>query len=573
LRTPEELFFTASDGARLFYRYWPPIAAPSNRALILFHRGHEHSGRLRHIVDELELPDVEMFAWDARGHGRSVDVPANTGIGLLIKDVDVFVQHVSNTFGLAVENIGVLGQSIGSLLLAAWVHDYAPPIRCMVLATPSFSVKLYVPFARSFLGLMYRAFGNFHVTSYVKPNLLTHDPERIASYLSDPLIRRPIPVNILLALYSTASRVIEDAAAIQVPTQMLVSGADFVVHHAPMHRFFDRLGSKVKEKHEFKGFYHDTLGEKDRAPAIAMVRAFVEKCFSEPSRQVVDMTYTQAEYDRLSRPLPWFSPKAWSYALTRLGMKTGGRLSDGIRLGLTTGFDSGSTLDYVYRNQPSGITPIGKLIDRFYLNAPGWRGIRIRKQNLEKLLKQAVAALRAGGRPVRIVDIAAGHGRYVLDSAGDADSILLRDFSEINLREGRQLIQQKGLTAIARFETGDAFNRSSLAAITPKPTVGIVSGLYELFPDNTLLRRSLAGLGDAIEQGGYLIYTGQPWHPQLEMIARTLTSHREGKPWIMRRRTQAEMDQLVAAAGFRKIEELADEWGIFTVSLAQRTGV
>jgi hypothetical protein len=304
-----------------------------------------------------------------------------------------------------------------------------------------------------------------------------------------------------------------------------------------------------------------------------MVRAFVEKCFSEPSRQVVDMTYTQAEYDRLSRPLPWFSPKAWSYALTRLGMKTGGRLSDGIRLGLTTGFDSGSTLDYVYRNQPSGITPIGKLIDRFYLNAPGWRGIRIRKQNLEKLLKQAVAALRAGGRPVRIVDIAAGHGRYVLDSAGDADSILLRDFSEINLREGRQLIQQKGLTAIARFETGDAFNRSSLAAITPKPTVGIVSGLYELFPDNTLLRRSLAGLGDAIEQGGYLIYTGQPWHPQLEMIARTLTSHREGKPWIMRRRTQAEMDQLVAAAGFRKIEELADEWGIFTVSLAQRTGV
>ena len=34
----------------------------------------------------------------------------------------------------------------------------------------------------------------------------------------------------------------------------------------------------------------------------------------------------------------------------------------------------------------------------------------------------------------------------------------------------------------------------------------------------------------------------------------------------MRRRTQAEMDQLVAAAGFRKIEQRIDEWGIFTVS-------
>jgi hypothetical protein len=38
----------------------------------------------------------------------------------------------------------------------------------------------------------------------------------------------------------------------------------------------------------------------------------------------------------------------------------------------------------------------------------------------------------------------------------------------------------------------------------------------------------------------------------------------------MRRRTQAEMDQLVADAGFRKLEQRIDQWGIFTVSLAIR---
>lgn len=66
------------------------------------------------------------------------------------------------------------------------------------------------------------------------------------------------------------------------------------------------------------------------------------------------------------------------------------------------------------------------------------------------------------------------------------------------------------------------------------------------------------------------MYTGQPWHPQLEMIARVLPSHRDFKPWVMRRRTQGEMDQLVEAAGFRKIDQAIDEWGIFTVSLAER---
>jgi hypothetical protein len=30
------------------------------------------------------------------------------------------------------------------------------------------------------------------------------------------------------------------------------------------------------------------------------------------------------------------------------------------------------------------------------------------------------------------------------------------------------------------------------------------------------------------------------------------------------------MDQLVAAAGFRKVAQRIDRWGIFTVSLAQR---
>ena len=81
---------------------------------------------------------------------------------------------------------------------------------------------------------------------------------------------------------------------------------------------------------------------------------------------------------------------------------------------------------------------------------------------------------------------------------------------------------------------------------------------------------SLAGLGDAIVTGGFLVYTCQPWHPQLELIARALHSHRNGERWVMRRRTQAEMDQLVERAGFRKIAQRINEEGLFTVSLAER---
>jgi SAM-dependent methyltransferase len=255
-------------------------------------------------------------------------------------------------------------------------------------------------------------------------------------------------------------------------------------------------------------------------------------------------------------------------------MRTLGRLSRGITLGLATGFDSGSTLDYVYRNRAAGSTPLGRMIDRNYLGALGWRGIRARKTHLEQAIQCAAQRLRTAGRPVHIVDIAAGHGRYVLDAAQKLPtppaSVLLRDYSDANVRAGAALIESRHLSDIARFVKADAFDEESIAAINAAPTVAIVSGLYELFPDNGLVMASLRGLARAVAPGGFLVYTGQPWHPQLELIARTLTSHRGGRPWIMRRRTQAELDQLVENAGFAKLEQWVDEWGIFTVSLAVR---
>jgi hypothetical protein len=284
--------------------------------------------------------------------------------------------------------------------------------------------------------------------------------------------------------------------------------------------------------------------------------------------------YTKDEFDRLRKPLSPLSPKGISFAMQRIGMATGGRLSEGIRLGFKTGFDSGSTLDYVYRNRAAGITPIGKMIDWSYVNAIGWLGIRVRKQNIERLLGDAMERLRRKKCPVRLMDIAAGHGRYVLEAIEKQtlrpDSVLLRDYSPINVESGQRMIREKGMESFAQFVNGDAFNRASLAGVKPRPTLGVVSGLYELFPENAMIRESLAGLAEAIDSGGYLVYTGQPWHPQLEMIARVLPSHRDFKPWVMRRRTQGEMDQLVEASGFRKIDQAIDEWGIFTVSLAER---
>jgi hypothetical protein len=146
--------------------------------------------------------------------------------------------------------------------------------------------------------------------------------------------------------------------------------------------------------------------------------------------------------------------------------------------------------------------------------------------------------------------------------------VLLRDRDPGNLEAGADLARAMKLENVA-FEPADAFDRESLLSITPVPSIVIVSGLYELFPDNRPVLESLKGIAGILQDGGYLIYTCQPWHPQIEMIARTLIN-RNGEPWIMRRRTQAEMDELVRSVGLTKIETRVDSHGIFTVSIAQK---
>ena len=582
MRDCKTAVFLTHDGVELLYRHWPatqPGAGP-RKAVVVFHRGHEHGGRMAHLPAELDLPDYDFFAWDARGHGLSPGARGDSpSFATSVRDVQTFLDHLSATHAIEQSDMAVLAQSVGAVLISTWAHDYAPKVRCLVLASPAFKVKLYVPFARPGLKLLRQWRGNFFVNSYVKARFLSHDPERIASFENDPLITRPISVNMLLGLYDAAERVVADAQAIQVPTQLLISGADFVVHRKPQEQFFERLGSLRKEKHILPGFFHDTLGERDRAHALSRARRFILESFQQsaarPSLLDADRCgWSCAEAESLAAPLPKNSLGDLYWRTTRAGLKLGSGLSDGVKLGFDTGFDSGSTLDYVYRNQPSGKSALGRLIDANYLNSIGWRGIRQRKLHAEELLRLAMGRLREAGKAVRIVDIAAGHGRYILESLEGLehkpDAILLRDYSEINVRDGSALIEQKGLGDIARFVKGDAFDRADLAALDPKPTLAVVSGLYELFGSNQMIGDSLAGLAAAVEEGGYLVYTGQPWHPQLELIARALTSHRQGQAWVMRRRSQAEMDQLVEAAGFRKLEQRIDEWGIFSVSLAQR---
>jgi alpha-beta hydrolase superfamily lysophospholipase/SAM-dependent methyltransferase len=580
--TTFESGFTGGDGTRLFFRAWQPAApAPDRppRALIFLHRGHEHSGRIAPLVERFGQHQDWAFAYDARGHGYSPGARgAAPDFPTLVNDLDAFVRHVVACYGIAIEDMVLVANSVGAVVAATWVHDYAPRIRGLVMAAAAFQIKLYVPLAKPALRFARRFKPELFVTSYIRPGMLTHSADEARAYAADPLIAKSISAKILLELADTAERIVADAAAIDVPVLMLSADKDYVVKEAPQRLFFERLSSRLKRFAQIEDCYHAVFYERDTTDAMKASCDFIRDCWA--AAPLSPTHYVRADRDGHSahryaalerNESGSAAARAWFGVQRRmLGML--GPLSDGMRIGLSQGFDSGESLDYVYRNEACGSLGIGEIIDRGYLDAVGWRGIRVRKEQLQRMLADCIAAQQQG-ETVRILDIAAGSARYVLETVKRFQDrpleVTLRDYEQHNVDNARRLAADLQLTIPVTGERRDAFDAASYAGQEDHYDIAVVSGLYELFSDNDKVLASLRGVMRSLKPGRCLIYTAQPWHPQLDMIAYTLTNHR-GQPWKMRPRPQVEMDALVSLAGGYKAATAIGVDGMFTVSLARR---
>ncbi|MDE4455161.1 alpha/beta fold hydrolase [Psychrobacter sp. DAB_AL62B] len=604
-----ESCYNAYDGTAIYYRYWLTMpleelekaeqpAAQQKRQVILLHRGHEHSGRLAELGQQFAIAGYQVFAWDARGNGRSGGIKDHAeSVTQLERDLNDFVQMVIGQTGIAIDDTLIVASSIGAVLAAAWVHDYAPNIRGMILGTPALRIRLYMPFAipslkvARTLGLMSR------VSSYVKARVLTHDKEAQQAYNADPLISNSISTDLLIDTHATGQRLLDDAGAITVPTFVLCAGKDYVVDKQAERDFYEAINTTNKRWQLYPDSYHAIFHETNKADVFDDCIDFAEQVFSTEVK-APDLSaahLNSASKDKVDRlAIKPFNP---SFALTRFAMQKFGHVSDAIATGLEHGFDSGHSLDHVYYNQPSGQNKFGQAVDKFYLNNIGWQGIRIRREHILELAREALADIKLANQnqvnqnspdepyQPKLLDIASGHGFYAFDLLTEFENLHaeLRDYEGHNIQALQGKAEQLEIADRVITCQKDAFDPASYLNVqkgsaSVKETalkksgfdIAIASGVFELFSDNTLPATALTGIYDSLQAGGYLIYTNQPWHPEQEFISKTLNNHR-GSSWVMRCRSQAEMDQLVECAGFKKVAMRIDRFGIFTVSLAIKT--
>lgn len=577
-RAHDKRSFVSHDGTAIFYRHWPSRHLRAAGAVILLHREHEHSGRIAHVVDELGLADFAFFAWDARGHGCSPGARGDApSFGTLSKDLDAFVRHIEQHHGLPIARLHVVTQGASGMIAAAWAHDYAPRIASLVLAAPAFECRGLAALAPGALQSLSRRRGSTTLRTYARPEDLTHDLVRRESYRNDPLVGTTTTARLLSELHEASKRIVAGAGAIRIPVQLLIAGDDRLVRRRPQLAFFNALSTRDKEFHTFDGYLHDLLGERERHRVLEKVGQFVRR---HAVRDTLDEATRASHATRIGNVSTGDlsgSLEALRRAASRTSLRTFGRASVGLGLAMKTGLDSSPVVEHVCRNVAAGASSLGRYLDGRFLASLPARSLRARASNLERAIRIGAEQARATGLPVRIVDLAAGDGRHVMDAIHTLstlpESVMLCVSDEECRNRAHQLARERDLARLLRIVRAQPHDESWLASLAPHTTIAIAH-LHELVHTTAHAVRSLlGGLARAVPPGGCLIHTAGPHHPEWHRQAAVLmpeapaTSSSAGVPL-----GQADLDRCIESAGFHLHDRWVDDWGVFSVSLCIRGG-
>ena len=274
------------------------------------------------------------------------------------------------------------------------------------------------------------------------------------------------------------------------------------------------------------------------------------------------MAGAEAAFASLRRELPRASPRAWRYgALARLN-RAGARLSEGLRIGHTSGFDSGPFMAHVYADRAEGRTPLGRLLDRRLLDQPTCQAFREIRAQAEAAVLDAVDA--CGDRAV-VADLAAGPSPYLLEALRTRPTVraTLCDIDAQALAQARAAAIATGTADRVQTRVASAFDRAALAELTPRPDVVLELGLYGIYHDDALIERHFKDVGELLAPR-QIVCNVQVANPDIERIAR-VWRNQAGERCVWRLRPAEQILDYAAAAGYRPVAITADTAGIYRV--------
>lgn len=268
--TPVVRSMETDDGITLLYRAWE-VDRP--RACVrIVHGLGEHGGRYARLADALVARGVAVFAADLRGHGVS---------GGRRGHVQEFDDYISDLEGLAGE-IGcaapqfIFGHSLGGLVaLRAVQTGRAGELAGLVLSAPALELphppRRWRESAAAILAVIAPV---LELPSGIDPEDLSHSPDAVAAYRTDPLVHDRITPRLFIGMRRAMRSAASEAERVEVPVLLLVPGEDRIVDAATARAVGGRFRGQTDIR-EYPGWFHEPLHERQGAEVVEEIVAWI----------------------------------------------------------------------------------------------------------------------------------------------------------------------------------------------------------------------------------------------------------------------------------------------------------
>jgi alpha-beta hydrolase superfamily lysophospholipase len=263
-----------ADGLDLYVRCWRAENVPHRWTFVVVHGLGEHGGRYEHLAERFTRVGATVYAMDLRGHGRSAGPRGHTpSLNAVLDDIDAVVVRARAESGGPVV---LIGHSFGGLLAIAYALKHSDHIDKAVFSAPLLIPKVKVPaWKQPLTKLLPRIAPRVAVSNEVDPKLLSHDPEVVRRYATDPLVHDRITGGLYGDTIARGEEFIARAPEVRVPFLLLHGRDDQIVDPSGSQRFFARATTPERAFCLYPGLYHEVFNETEQEKVFQDVESWL----------------------------------------------------------------------------------------------------------------------------------------------------------------------------------------------------------------------------------------------------------------------------------------------------------
>jgi acylglycerol lipase len=258
--------------------YWSCLPeGEENAVVVIVHGVAEHCGRYLNLTSYLVSAGFAVYGFDLRNHGKSAGEKGNVEhFSYFQDDLCTFMSLVRTQNPQ--KKIFLFGHSMGATIALDYSIRYQNDISGLIVSGSAIKLKPNIPPVLIALLWPLAVFMPGLGLKKLDSSFLSHNPEVVRSYDTDPLVYRGrLKARLAIELTWNMHKLEGRLPLAQTPLLALHGEADQIASPQGSRFIYEKTGSLDKTLKIYPGLYHEILNEPQNMQVMVDIQGWLQK--------------------------------------------------------------------------------------------------------------------------------------------------------------------------------------------------------------------------------------------------------------------------------------------------------